>query len=122
MAKLTKKKLDELRTSLVVDREALVVQALTLATTERELTIARMSPDERTRNEGGGDQLAVERDLVAQLGEKSQTWLVEVDLALARMDAGAFGDCAGCGNPIPWERLEVRPQADRCVPCARRSR
>lgn len=112
----------ELRAALVADREALVGQALSLANSERELTAARMSPEERTRNEGDGDQLAVERDLVAQLGEKSQAWLAEVDGALARMDAGTFGSCGGCGEPIAVERLEVRPQSAMCVPCASRKR
>ncbi len=43
--------------------------------------------------------------------------LQEVDAALARMDAGEFGLCVHCGNPIPAERLEFLPQASGCVPC-----
>jgi len=44
--------------------------------------------------------------------------LRQVDEALARLDAGAYGVCAACGRPIPVERLEVRPFATHCVACA----
>jgi DnaK suppressor protein len=40
--------------------------------------------------------------------------------ALARVEAGTYGVCVSCGRPIPAARLEVRPGADRCVPCASR--
>jgi DnaK suppressor protein len=39
----------------------------------------------------------------------------QVVAALARLDAGAYGTCVDCGSPIPQARLEVRPEAARCV-------
>lgn len=122
MAALTKKKTTELRKALLEDRESLLGQAQGLEDAERELTAARMSPEERTRNEGEGDQLAVERDLVAQLGDKSRAALLEVDAALARIDAGTYGVCTSCASPVPVERLEARPEAATCVPCASKRR
>ena len=35
--------------------------------------------------------------------------------ALERIDAGSYGICEVCGQPIPEARLEVRPDATRCV-------
>ena len=35
--------------------------------------------------------------------------------ALGRIDAGTYGACEVCGQPIPEARLEVRPDATRCV-------
>ena len=35
--------------------------------------------------------------------------------ALERIDAGTYGVCEVCGQPIPAARLEVRPDATRCV-------
>ena len=35
--------------------------------------------------------------------------------ALERIDAGTYGVCEVCGRPIPEARLEVRPDATRCV-------
>jgi RNA polymerase-binding transcription factor DksA len=39
----------------------------------------------------------------------------EIEAALARIDAGTYGRCIDCGRVIPDERLEVRPEAARCV-------
>ena len=35
--------------------------------------------------------------------------------ALARIDAGTYGICVDCGERIPDARLEVRPEAARCI-------
>ena len=40
--------------------------------------------------------------------------------ALDRIDAGTYGICIRCGQPIPAARLEVVPTATMCVPCASR--
>ena len=39
----------------------------------------------------------------------------EVEAALKRIDDGTYGVCVDCGQPIPDARLEVRPEAARCV-------
>lgn len=39
----------------------------------------------------------------------------QVLAALARIDAGTYGICVDCGRRIPDERLEVRPEAARCL-------
>ena len=39
----------------------------------------------------------------------------QVLAALARLDAGTYGACIDCGQPIPRARLEVRPEAARCI-------
>jgi DnaK suppressor protein len=41
----------------------------------------------------------------------------EVLAALARLDAGTYGVCVECGQPLPEERLDARPEAARCVNC-----
>jgi RNA polymerase-binding transcription factor DksA len=41
--------------------------------------------------------------------------------ALARLDAGNYGKCVNCGRELPDERLEVRPEAERCVDCQQRA-
>lgn len=37
-----------------------------------------------------------------------------VRAALARLDRGEYGRCTVCGAPIDDERLEIRPDTDRC--------
>src|SRR4029453_10213307 len=43
--------------------------------------------------------------------------LNEVDLALARMRAGTYGECRDCGEPIPLAPLSGYPTAARCLAC-----
>lgn len=40
-----------------------------------------------------------------------------VRAALSRLDEGTYGRCVSCGATIPAERLEARPEAERCVRC-----
>ena len=40
----------------------------------------------------------------------------EVQAALDRLDAGTYGACVDCGQPIDAARLEYRPEAARCLP------
>lgn len=63
-----------------------------------------------------------ERSLAAMLSRLDDRGIVEIsaiDRALARIAAGSYGVCAGCGEPIPAARLAALPVADRCVACAR---
>jgi DnaK suppressor protein len=46
-----------------------------------------------------------------------ETRLDEIDLALARLDDGSYGVCAGCSNEIPPRRLQALPFATLCVSC-----
>ena len=43
--------------------------------------------------------------------------LASVRAAMGRIDDGSYGECIDCGEPIPEARLEVEPQAVRCIPC-----
>ena len=43
--------------------------------------------------------------------------MAEVQAALQRLDAGTYGDCLDCGEPISLQRLQVQPAAQRCAPC-----
>jgi len=47
--------------------------------------------------------------------ENSAEQREQVVAALARLDDGTYGTCVDCGQPIPDVRLEVRPEAARCV-------
>lgn len=43
--------------------------------------------------------------------------------ALARLEAGTYGRCVDCGQPVPEGRLEAKPEAARCLACqAKRDR
>lgn len=45
--------------------------------------------------------------------------LREIDAALGRIEAGTYGTCSRCGQPIAEERLEAMPYATLCIACKR---
>ena len=61
----------------------------------------------------GSDLL--EREQTASIRESVQERLADTIQALERLDAGTYGTCEACGEPIPLERLEARPEARYCV-------
>ncbi|MEK0083483.1 TraR/DksA family transcriptional regulator [Benzoatithermus flavus] len=44
--------------------------------------------------------------------------LARIDAALERLEAGEYGWCVSCGEPIPNARLELDPAVALCVACA----
>ena len=53
--------------------------------------------------------------------EKSLTGaLTEVEHALQKYEAGTYGMCDSCGQPIEPARLEALPQANLCLNCKAR--
>ena len=46
--------------------------------------------------------------------------LRRVSVALADMDSGDYGHCRECDEPIPYRRLEIRPDTRICVTCQQR--
>ena len=53
--------------------------------------------------------------------EAADSQRTEVRAALARLDAGSYGTCVDCGQPISEARLQVRPEAARCIDCQSKS-
>jgi RNA polymerase-binding protein DksA len=65
-----------------------------------------------------GAQSAEEQERIALVGAAETAELARVDGALARIDTGTYGMCAGCGEPIEQRRLEASPYAVQCAGCA----
>lgn len=59
----------------------------------------------------------LEVDLGHAAVERDITELRAIDAARTRMQNGTYGECVSCGYPIPFERLEAQPTAERCAPC-----
>jgi DnaK suppressor protein len=67
-----------------------------------------------------GATIAFERSQVGALVAQARDHLSEIDAALARLEAGQYGTCEVCHEPIPGGRLEARPSARTCVGCTGR--
>lgn len=62
-----------------------------------------------------------ERSRVIAVVRALRSNLHDVDLAIAKIDAGSYGSCERCGNPIGAERLEAIPWALLCIDCKRKA-
>lgn len=58
-------------------------------------------------------------EVLENLGESSRAEVAQVRAALRRLDAGTYGRCAKCGEPIGAARLAAIPSTTTCVACAR---
>ncbi len=47
--------------------------------------------------------------------EAAQNDRTEIEAALARIEDGSYGRCIDCGKEIPEGRLEIKPEAARCM-------
>jgi DnaK suppressor protein len=91
-----------------LDRDARVLQG------EIEGEIEPGEPAQaRDPAESGSDMSDADREeavLEATLAQRDR-----VQAALGRIADGSYGRCVDCGKPLPDERLEARPEAERCV-------
>ncbi|MGW0880843.1 TraR/DksA family transcriptional regulator [Streptomyces sp. NPDC002671] len=111
--------------------------------TPEEVAEARaglLSEDERLRNEissseqslvglmresgdGAGDDQAdtgaknITREHELALAANAREMLTQTERALERLDAGTYGLCENCGNPIGKARMQAFPRATLCVEC-----
>ncbi len=56
-------------------------------------------------------------EVLEQLDAGGRAEIGEIQAALARLDAGVYGDCVACGGEIAEGRLTALPTAARCVAC-----
>ena len=107
------------RAELRARRNSYREQVEGLRTAAEELAEADLAPN-LGDDEGfaEADSLSVERDRILSLEAVARVRLDEVDAAIRRLDAGAYGACRSCRRPIPVVRLEAVPEANECVACA----
>ncbi|WP_300083735.1 TraR/DksA family transcriptional regulator [Propioniciclava sp.] len=114
----TADELEEIREDLVFDVQRM---ERALATSARGL--------ERLFDEGtegaGRDPADVgssnfERDQEMSLAQNARDLLDQAQTALRLFDAGEYGWCESCGEPIGKDRLMAFPRATMCVTCKQR--
>ena len=114
----TKKELDEVRGELMADRERL----------RSELNLAEHELHDLMRDAGdgaGNDQADVgsttfERDHEMSLANNAREMLAQTERAMLRIEAGTYGICESCGEPIGKMRLMAFPRATLCLSCKQR--
>jgi DnaK suppressor protein len=95
---------------------------------ERELLsgILRVQSDGRDATPAGAQDMADQADecynkeSLFQQSSSARDLLVLVQAALRRAEAGDFGLCVECGEPLNKKRLDALPWAHLCVTCQQR--
>ena len=106
------------RALLAAERASYVEQAESLRIDAEQLAEDMEPGDIQFDEESGeGDTLNVERERDLALSAQARAAVDEIDRAIAKMDAGTYGVCERCGNPIPKARLKALPYASLCVAC-----
>lgn len=77
----------------------------------------------RDSGDGAGDDQAdtgtknITRESEMALAANAREMLEQDERALERLDAGTYGLCESCGNPIGKARMQAFPRATLCVEC-----
>ncbi|MGW7661081.1 TraR/DksA family transcriptional regulator [Streptomyces sp. NPDC054756] len=77
----------------------------------------------RDSGDGAGDDQAdtgaknITREHELALAANAREMLTQTEHALERLDAGTYGLCENCGNPIGKARMQAFPRATLCVEC-----
>jgi DnaK suppressor protein len=90
-----------------------------------EVEVAERELDEvlRASGDGAGDDQAdagaktAERAHEISVAANARAGLLQAEHALEQLEAGTYGICENCGNPIGKLRLQARPRATLCMPC-----
>lgn len=96
------------------EREALRRASARTAEGRRPVALDQQSVGRLSRM----DALQNQAMAAAQEGRRHAR-LRAIEAALARIEAGEFGWCEACGEPIGERRLDLDPTLGRCVACAR---
>ncbi|PYS91544.1 MAG: RNA polymerase-binding protein DksA [Acidobacteria bacterium] len=87
----------------------------------RQVTEAEMSSRERdleaTQDPADMAANAYTKELLISMSANDRRLLELIDEALARIEAGEFGECVNCGEQVQEKRLEAVPWARYCLKC-----
>lgn len=111
-------RLQELQQQLQNDLETHQARAINLSGGPDE-----PGPGQHWERSGYGDHQAddatevFEREKELGLEQSLQAHLHQVEHALARVEAGTYGQCEQCSKPIAKGRLDAMPEATLCIDC-----
>jgi DnaK suppressor protein len=106
------------RQLLLDERANYLRSADTLKAQADSLALEHEPGDVQFDEEGGeGGTSNVDRELDLVLSAQARAAAVEIDRALGKIQAGTYGLCEQCAQPIPDARLQALPQASLCVAC-----
>jgi DnaK suppressor protein len=109
---------EEARSRLEVDREETLARLAALTDDYDGVVAASRDANSDDEHDPEGATIAFERSQIGALVLQVREHLGEIDAALGRVEAGTYGTCERCGDPISAGRLAARPVARTCIGCA----
>jgi RNA polymerase-binding transcription factor DksA len=106
------------RAALEADRVATASQREQLQRDLDDVIAAQADVATDDEHDPEGATIAYERSRLQSLVDQADAHLTDIDAALGLLDAGRYGVCERCGNPINPERLDARPTVRTCITCA----
>lgn len=108
---MDKRKVKSYRDRLLDRREGLVGQVMEAEQYSRERdSEATQDPADMAAN-------AYTKELLFSMSNNDRRLLELIDEALVRIEAGEYGECVHCGEPVQEKRLEAVPWARHCLRC-----
>ena len=106
------------RGQLEAERQQLLRRLASLTDNFNAVVAASRDTNADDEHDPEGATIAFERSQVGALIRQGELRLAEIDAAVERLDAGTYGTCEECGQPIGQDRLTARPAARTCIKCA----
>ena len=108
---MDKRKMKSYRDRLLERRETLFSQVTEAEMSSRERDLeATQDPADMAAN-------AYTKELLISMSANDRKLLELIDEALERVEAGEYGECVNCGEPVQEKRLDAVPWARYCLKC-----
>ena len=102
----------QLQSVLEEKRQALKTQLINSNQDTRPVTLDQQSVGRVSRID------AIQQQQMALANQQQSAQLLKgIELALQRIDAGEYGYCLQCDEPIAFARLQAQPFASLCLDC-----
>jgi len=111
-AALDEMQLEQLRSLLVEKQQELLAQVSSRDPSTKPVTLDQQSVGRVSRI----DAIQQQQMAIANQQQTRQQ-LQHIEFALQRIDAGEYGACETCGEPIAFARLQAQPTANLCIEC-----
>jgi DnaK suppressor protein len=108
---MDKRKTKAYRDRLLARRESLFSQVTEAEMSSRERDLeATQDPADMAAN-------AYTKELLISMSANDRKLLLLIDEALGRVEAGGYGECVNCGEPVAEKRLDAVPWTRYCLKC-----
>ncbi|MCT2593392.1 TraR/DksA family transcriptional regulator [Streptomyces sp. N2-109] len=100
-----------------LESEAARLHAEILASEEALVGLMRDSGDGAGDDDADTGTKNITREHEMSLAANAREMVYQTERALERLEAGTYGLCENCGNPIGKARMQAFPRATLCVEC-----